>query len=142
MHNVINLCALFNVGVDRTCASNAVHKVPNVTANSDTVECLGCSPHSIIKFKTFCTGSCLCCHTRVSCTTNAFGPAYHTPANWPPGGKAESHCHCSQTMSGRGESQRAKLNVSFSMHVSAHVNWLRLVGLKFKMNLSEFLCST
>ncbi len=29
VHNVINLCALFDVGVDVMCASNAVHKVPN-----------------------------------------------------------------------------------------------------------------
>ena len=28
VHNIINLCALFDVGVDATCASNAVHKVP------------------------------------------------------------------------------------------------------------------
>ncbi len=33
VHNVINLCALFNVGVDATCASNAVHKVPIVSVS-------------------------------------------------------------------------------------------------------------
>ena len=30
VHNVINLCALFDVDVDATCTSNAVHKVPNL----------------------------------------------------------------------------------------------------------------
>ncbi len=29
-HNVTNLCALFDVGVDATCTSNVVHKVPSV----------------------------------------------------------------------------------------------------------------
>ncbi len=28
VHNIINLCVLFDVGVDATCASNTVHKVP------------------------------------------------------------------------------------------------------------------
>ncbi len=34
VHNDINLCALFDVGVDATCVSNAVHKVPNVGPSS------------------------------------------------------------------------------------------------------------
>ncbi len=34
VYNVINLCALFDIGVDATCASNAMHKVPNVKTAS------------------------------------------------------------------------------------------------------------
>ncbi len=46
VHNVINLCALFDVGVDATCASNAVHKVPIVETNANA-RVYACVPLSL-----------------------------------------------------------------------------------------------
>ncbi len=53
MHNVTNWCALFDVGVDATCTSNAVHKVPTITTKTRKISLCNKSPMLTCKIVTF-----------------------------------------------------------------------------------------
>ncbi len=78
VHNVINLCALFDVGVGATCASNALHKVPILRQLPVTCVCVGSQnafvwPSSELR-TTQNTSTCTLHHTRTH-------PSAHTPTH-------------------------------------------------------------